>query len=332
MKPRALVAITPRQRGEIFTTEAIAKLEGIADLTLHQGSQNMSQEELASMIEEFHALITCWGSPKVDPEILGKAPSLKIIAHSAGSVRPYVCKEVFDRGITVTNASSAIAVSVAETTIALMLTSLRHLHDQNQSLRSGQEGRPDFGPVHELTGRKVGLVGFGEVGRRVASLLKAFSCEISVYDPHRPSREIEAFGCRTSSLEDLMKENEIVSLHAPNIPANRHMIDGGLLARMKTGALLVNTARGELIDEGSLLQEVVSGRIAVALDVFEGKATAVAKRLRGVQNAFLTPHIAGMSIEARHRQGDVVAEDVGLFFAGQRPRNMVTKQMLDWMA
>jgi phosphoglycerate dehydrogenase-like enzyme len=332
MKPRILMAVAPRQRAEIFSSQALAKLDGIAEVEYYQGAGNMPREELLSRISRFHALITCWGSPKLDREVLEAATLLKLVCHSAGSVRPYVCREAFERGITVTNASSAIAVSVAETTIAFMLASLRHLHDHNSRLKGGDAGRADFGPVHELARRRVGLVGFGEVGRRVAALLKAFECEILVHDPYRPPEELEVAGCRPSSLEDLMKESDIVSIHASNIRANRHMIDGTLLGSMKEGALLVNTARGDLIDEEAMLQQVISGRISVALDVFEGEASVVAAKLRESTNAFLTPHIAGMSVEARRRQGDVVAEDVVRFFTGGRPRNLVTREMLEWMA
>ncbi len=332
MKPRALMAVTPRQRAEIFSDEALAKLKSIAEVEYYQGAENMPREELLSRISRFQALITCWGSPKLDRAVLETATLLRLVCHSAGSVRPYVCREVFERGITVTNASSAIAVSVAETTIALMLTSLRHLHDHNSKLRGSGAGRAEFGPVHELARRRVGLVGFGEVGRRVAALLKAFECEILVYDPYRSTGEVEVAGCIPSSLEDLMKESDIVTIHASNIRANRHMIDGTLLGSMKEGTLLVNTARGELIDEEAMLREVVSGRIFAALDVFEAEASVIAARLKESPNAFLTPHIAGMSVEARRRQGDVVAEDVARFFAGGRPRNLVTKEMLEWMA
>jgi phosphoglycerate dehydrogenase-like enzyme len=332
MKPRVLMAVTPRQRAEIFSNDALAKLESITEVEYYQGAENMPREELLSRISRFQALITCWGSPRLDREVLERATLLRLVCHSAGSIRPYVCKEVFERGITVTNASSAIAVSVAETTIAFMLTSLRHLHNHNYRMRSDGGGRTEWGPVHELARRRVGLVGFGEVGRRVATLLKAFQCEILVYDPHRPPGEVEGAGCAPSSLDDLMKESDIVSIHASNIGANRHMIDGALLESMKEGALLVNTARGELIDEEAMLREVISGRIFVALDVFEAEASVVAAKLQESPNAFLTPHIAGMSVEARRRQGDVVAEDVARFFAGRPPRNLVTKEMLEWMA
>jgi phosphoglycerate dehydrogenase-like enzyme len=246
-------------------------------------------------------------------------------------VRSYVHEGVFERGIVVTNASSAIAVSVAETTIGLIISSLRHLMSHNEDLKSGKRvgGLP---PTHELTGRTVGIVGMGEVGRRVMRLLGPFGCKILVYDPHRRGEEIEELGGSQVDLETLMVQSEVVSLHAPNIPSNYHMITRNMLGMLMDDAVLVNTARGELIDEEALVEEAMSGRIRVALDVFEAPAGDVGKRLARAQNAILTPHIAGKSVEARRRQGDVVVEDLALFFSGKTPKNLVTLEMLDWMA
>jgi phosphoglycerate dehydrogenase-like enzyme len=203
--------------------------------------------------------------------------------------------------------------------------------NHNEELKAGRRVG-SLSPTHELTGRTVGIIGMGEVGKRVMGLLNAFHCKILVYDPHRTAEEIEGFGGSQVDLEDLMAQSEVVSLHAPNIPSNHHMITRNMLGMLMDDAVLVNTARGELIDEGALIEEALSGRIRVALDVFEAAAGDVGKRLGGAPNAILTPHIAGKSVEARRRQGDVVVEDLALFFSGKTPKNLVTLEMLDWMA
>lgn len=332
MKPKVLMAVNPQLREEIFGDETLQKLESFADVTYHQGPGNMDSKELHATIPEFEGLITCWDSPKITPEIIGKALKLRIISHSAGSVRSYLCEEVFDRGICVTNASSAIAVSVAETTIGLIICSLRYLFDYNDHLRRCQRSRPDYDPAHELTGRTVGIVGMGEVGKRVVGLLKPFHCEILVHDPYKTGEQIEEVGGIPCSLDEVMSRSDIVSVHAPKIPQNRHMISRELLGKLHDGALIVNTARGELIDEEALIDEAKSGRIRCALDVFEGDARQVANELKGVQNVVLTPHIAGRTVESRRRQGDIIVEDIGLFFNGENPKNLVTREMMNWMA
>ena len=331
MKPKVLFAVNTGQREEIFAPETLDRLESFADVVYHQGTDNMKEEELVASITGRQGLVTCWGSPSITDEVLEAAPELRIISHSAGSIRTYIHEGVFERGITVTNASSAIAVSVSETTLGLIFGSLRHLMDHNERLRGGKGGG-DFGPTHELTGSTVGIVGMGEVGRRVMNLLGAFNCRILVYDPHRPGDQIERNGGTPVALEDLMAESDIVSIHAPNIPSNYHMITADLLGMLRDDALLVNTARGELIDEDALIREAGSGRIRAALDVFEAPAVEVAAKLEGAPHAILTPHIAGRSTEARRRQGEVVVEDLGLFFSGNTPKNLVTREMLVWMA
>ena len=332
MKPRVLMAVSPELRREIFGEDALRKLKSFASPSYHPGPGGMALEDLVGRIPRFDGLITGWGSPRITPEIVAKARRLRIISHSAGSVRPFICDEVFNKGICVTNASSAIALSVAETTLALIIGSLRHLFEYDDHLRRLRGGKPEFGASHELTGRTVGIVGMGEVGKRVIALLKPFSCRILVYDPYKPKGEIECAGGLPVALGDLMADSDVVSIHAPNIPANRHMISRDMLARLRDGALIVNTARGELIDEESLMREARSGRIRCALDVFEADAHSVARKLRGVGGVILTPHIAGKAVEARRRQGDVVVEDLRLFFSGEALKNLVSREMMNWMA
>ena len=331
MKPQVLMAVAPRQREEIFTEDALSKLELLANVT-YQHTDSMTEEELAEAIPPYQCLVTCWGSPRVGPKVVEAARSLRLISHSAGSIRPYICDEVFERGIAVTNSASAIAVSVAETTLGLILATLRRLCQYNEHLRGGRQGRPDLGPMHELRGRRVGVVGMGKVGRRFIALLKPFDCEILVYDPYMAEAEIRKAGGIPTQLTDLVSKCDVLSLHAPNIPKNRHMISRELLETLPQGALLVNTARGELIDEAAMVELANAGRIRLALDVFEDDAAAVAQRLENAKDVILTPHIAGQSVEARRRQGDVTVEDIRLFFSGETPRNLVTKELLGWMA
>jgi phosphoglycerate dehydrogenase-like enzyme len=223
-------------------------------------------------------------------------------------------------------------VSVAETTIGLIIGSLRYLSDHNDGLRGDAEKRQSYGTVHELTGRTVGIVGMGEVGKRVMDLLRPFSCRVLVYDPDKSGEEVRKAGGTVSSLDELLASSDIVSLHAPNIPRNEHMISADLLKELPDDALLVNTARGQLVDEGALIDEVRSGRIRCALDVVEGDPRDVSRQLEGVAGVILTPHIAGMGVETRRRQGDVVVEDLRLFFDGKSPVNRVSGGMMAWMA
>jgi len=332
MRPRTLMAVRGPLREELFSAEALENLEGFSDVTYHKSDTDMEPAELLDSIGGHQALVTSWGSPRVTEEVLQRAGDLEIICHSAGSVRQYIIEGVFERGIRVTNASSAIALSVAETTLGLMICSLRFLCAYDRHLRQGGQGRPDYDPMHELSGRTVGIVGMGEVGRRVIELLEPFSCRVLVYDPHRPEKAVRALGATAASLEGVMSGSDVVSIHAPDIPQNRGMIDADLLRKLPDGALFVNTARSRLVDEDALLRELNSGRIRCALDVYDFDIDDVSGSDCIKRNLMLTPHIAGKSVEGRKRQGDTVVEDLRLFFKGQEPLNPVTEDMMEWIA
>lgn len=318
MKPGVLVTVRPDLRRKIFDEAALSALESFAEVTYHAGEADMTGEELKRAIGDFEGLITCWGSPAVTEDVLREARRLRIISHAAGSIRPYVCPEALEKGIVLTNASSAIAISVAETTLGMIICSLRGLCLHDRRLREGQ-GRIPGWRAYELSGKTVGIIGMGEVGRRVMKLLRPFGCRILVFDPFKKEGEIAEAGGSPSSLKRLIEESDIVSLHAPDIPENRHMISADLIASMRQGCLFVNTARGRLVDEEALLAHVKSGRIRVALDVFEGAPLEVAGDLGDASNALLTPHIAGLAVESRKRQGRTVVEDLRLFFAEKDP-------------
>jgi len=323
--------VKPVLRRELFDEPTLRTLESFAKVTYHAGEADMTPEELETGIRDFDGLVTSWGSPVVTEEVLHGARRLRIVSHAAGSIRPYICPEAFERGLVVTNASSAIAVSVAETTLGMIICSLRGLCLHDRRLREGQ-GRPPGWKAYELAGKTVGIIGMGEVGRRVMKLLKPFGCKILVFDPHKTEREIAKAGGSSTPLKRLIGESDIVSLHAPDIPENRRMISADLIASMRDGCLFVNTARGRLVDEEALLARVRGGRITVALDVLEGDVLEFARDLADAGNVLLTPHIAGLAVESRKRQGKAVVEDLRLFFAGKRPKNLVTKEMLGWMA
>jgi len=328
--PRVLMAVRPDLLAKLFPPQAMRRLRRFAEVSLAE--EKLTEQGIAGIIGDFDALVTSWGSPMITPELVSKARRLRIICHAAGSIRPYVCPEAFDAGITVTNAASAIAVSVAEATLCLILNGLRGFHVYDGLLRSGETERPSLLPERELRSRIVGIVGAGEVGRRVIDLVRSFGCRILVFDPYKSQKQIHEMGAEPSSLERLFEECDVISLHAPNIPQNRHMIGRKLIRSMRDGALLVNTARGEIVDEEALIDELLDGRIRAAIDVFERPVSEIASRLAECPNVILTPHVAGRTVDSRKRQGETVVEDLRLFFQGKKPRNVVTKDMLSWMA
>jgi len=185
--------------------------------------------------------------------------------------------------------------------------------------------------ARELSRSTVGLIGVGNVGRHVIELLAGFETTILVADPYLGDDDARRPGVERVDLADLMARCDVVSIHAPANDGTRHMIDGELLGRLSDGAVLINTARGAIIDEGALVDELATGRIFAFLDVTDPEPPAPGSPLRQLENAVVTPHIAGC-IDNCHRMGELAVEEVRRCLAGEPAINEVRPDMLDRLA
>lgn len=254
IKPKILVSIPESLLKSISTPEAEAILSSFADVIKNDKDEQYEAERLQDVVLDVDGIITSWGSPMITKDIIEKARMLKIIGHAAGSVKPYVCKEVFDRGIVVISAAPEIAYSVAEYTLTQMLNCLRELPDYARLMKNGteQEFKHTYyekGICKDLTGKKIGLIGSGNVVRRLVQLLHPFDVEISVYDPYLYEEEANFLGVKKVSLENILSGSDIISVHAASTSETRHMIDKGELELIPDGVVFINSARGALINE-----------------------------------------------------------------------------------
>ncbi|HXW99398.1 MAG TPA: NAD(P)-dependent oxidoreductase, partial [Methanomicrobiales archaeon] len=201
--------------------------------------------------------------------------------------------------------------AVAEHTLALLLAVLKRIPERNQIVR---EGKTDVQPGSLLAGKTVGIVGLGRIGRRVAAMLQALGCRVIAYDPFRQGTDPAGVEIRPS-LEDLVAEAEILTLHAPAQPGNRAILDGRILSLCRKGVVLVNTARGSLIDEEALLRALEDGTVAgVGLDVFPSEPYT-GKLLRFPQ-LVATPHVASNTVETRREMEMEAVENLIAGFGG----------------
>lgn len=328
-----LMALPEALRRDLFTDRALATLAELGRLILNDDGRNWSAEELAGALAGVDVLITGWGTPPIDERILDRARRLRLIAHSAGSIKRLIPDAAFERGIAVTTAAVAIAPAVAEVSLLLILLGLRHVHRYDRSVREGEWAGPRaFGWGRELAARRVGVVGAGFVGRESIRLLTPLAREVWVADPYLPPAEAEAMGVEVVPLARLFAECDVITNHAPSTPETRHMIGARELGSMLEGALLVNTARSWTIDQEALLTELRRGRIRAALDVFDQEPLPEDSPLRALDNVILTPHMAGATLEARLRQGDTVVAEIGRFCRGGGLRHAVTAEQLKIMA
>lgn len=324
-KPRILYLPTVSHTNQVFKEETFQRMLDIFDVKVNGTDKNYTTEQVANEIKGFDGLVTGWGTPKLDEKVFENADKLRIIAHSAGSVKVFLDPEVVNkyivpRGICVFSANAAIAVNVAESTIGLMIMVSRRFMDHALYIRQTDKWRNPEIPINGqyLTGSVVGIVSASKVGRFVIELLKPFRVETLVYDPYLSEWEAGKLGVHKAELDDLFARSDFVTIHAPSLPQTRHMIGSKQLKLMRDGAVLINTSRGSVIDHEALYEEAKTGRILVALDVTDPEPLPVDSPLRKLPNVIITPHISGTGFYGYHLIGTSTLKALEDFFA-KRP-------------
>ncbi|WP_244198691.1 hydroxyacid dehydrogenase [Microbacterium phyllosphaerae] len=272
-------------------------------------------------------LLTSWGAPRLDAELLDRMPRLRAVVHAAGSVQQLVSDELWERGITVTSAADANAVPVAEYTFATIILAFKRAFVHMRSPSTVVEWRDLVGSTrYGSVGRTVGIVGFSRIGRRVVRMLGQLDgIRIIVADPFVSAQAVADAGAELLPLDDMLGQVDVLSLHAPALPETRHMIGAAELAALHDGATVINTARGWILDHDALLAECESGRLDAVLDVTEPDPLPTDSPLRTLPNVALTPHIAGsMGNEAR-RLADSALDDVEALLHGGVPSQVITR-------
>lgn len=233
------------------------------------------------------------------------------------------------KGIYVCNAPSYGTYDVAEHTMALLLSACKHIPLADKCARTGQWSADRVGKVRRLRGKILGLVGFGRIAREVASRARAFEMDILVYDPYQTEEAIDAFGGKKVALDTLLELSDYVTLHSPLTEETYHMIGMDQFKLMKKEAVLINTGRGDLVNENELVYALLSGEIAgAALDVFETEPLPRNSKLLEMENVVLTPHVAWNSFEGVDDLHAEVIENVVRVLHGEEPKNIVNGKYL----
>jgi D-3-phosphoglycerate dehydrogenase len=244
---------------------------------------------------------------KVTAALLAKAPRLKVIARAGMGTDTIDVAEASRRKIAVLTAPGANSNSVAEYTFALLLALARKIAPAAASLAAGKWDRKSF-EGSELRGKTLGLLGLGRIGTRVASIAKGFGMVVVGHDPGVAPEQAEALGVDLVPLDVLMQRADALSLHAKLSDSTRHLIDERRIGLMKQGVLIVNTARGALIDDAALAKALADGRVGgAALDVYEAEPLPADSVLRTAPNLLLTPHLAASTAEAQTRVATEIA-------------------------
>lgn len=280
-------------------------------------ADSYDRQEQLDLAARADFLIAGW--PRVDGDMISQAKNLKVIHKWGIGLDKIDLAMAKQKGVKVYLTGGANAVPVSEQALMLIMAALRRLSYVDASLRKGNWLKSEMRSVaHHLSGKAVGIVGMGNIGRNLAKLLKGFDCKIYYYDIYRASSEVEEdLGLSFRQLEDLLEESDVVSLHSPLTEDTRHMINERTLGLMKREAVLVNTARGGLVDEKALTEALKNGVIAAAgLDVFEKEPVDVSNPLLSMDNVVVSPHVAGATFNNVKIVAKRVRKNIDTFLTG----------------
>ncbi len=270
-------------------------------------------------------------------EVFEKGEKLKLIAACRGNVTHVDMEAATEHGVLVVNTPARNATAVAELTVGLMLALIRKVPSAHQMVSTGSWIDPtacysSFRGT-ELTGKTIGIVGFGAIGQQVAKMLSAFETSILVYDPYINPAVINKLGAMPQELDDLIKQSDIITLHCPVLPDTMGLMNALRIASMKPTAYLVNTAGAAIVDQDAIVKSLKEGRIAgAAFDVYDTWPVQTDNPLLKLDNVILTPHMGGATDETILRYSLMIAEDIERFLRGERPKNLLNPQAWDKFA
>lgn len=305
--------------------ESFAELEEKYEVTFPDGA-TFSREEIMEMIPEYDVLCTLFGV-SVDRELIEKGTRLKLIANFGVGYNNIDVAAARERGITVANTPNAVTAPTANLALGLMIDAARRISECDRKLR--REGKDMKRGILEnlgtnVSGKTLGIIGMGRIGKALCKRAKACDMEVIYHNRHRIDKEEEdLLGVRYAALEGLLEVADFVSLNAPYTPETHHLIGEKELHQMKPSAILINTARGALMDEKALIKALQSGTIRGAgLDVFEFDDFP-SDELLELENVVLTPHIGTQTMHDRLEMAKAVMNNVIGFLEGDRPVSKV---------
>ncbi|MGI8907024.1 MAG: 2-hydroxyacid dehydrogenase [Candidatus Sumerlaeaceae bacterium] len=318
---------------KVFITR---KLPEIARQLLHTGGcevhvnpndRPLTAEELRSAAHESDALL-CLLNDKIDAQLIESAPRCRIYANYAVGYDNMDVPAATAAGVALSNTPDVLSIATAEMAWALMFAAARRLGEGERMVRAGAFNgwAPMMLVGHEITGKTLGIAGAGRIGTAMARMARGFDMRILYTKRSAQSPAMQKLGAARVELDQLLQESDFVSLHAPLTQETRHMISAQELKLMKPTAVLVNTARGPLIDEAALADALERKQIAAAgLDVYE-REPQIEARLLSLDNVVLAPHLGSSTHEARAAMAELAANNILDYFDGRPPRTCINPE------
>jgi phosphoglycerate dehydrogenase-like enzyme len=333
-RPRAAAAMSRDAAAAVLDPEALAAFGAVCDLAPPPVLDNLATPRARSVLAGVDLLITGWGCPPLDEEVLRAAPRLRAVVHTAGSVRGHVTDACWERGVEVSSAAAANALPVAEYTLGMILLTGKRVLERARAHRAARR-RDDWLRTPRHVGnyhRAVGIVSASLIGRRVIELLRPHDVEVLLYDPCVTDEEAAALGVRRAGLPELFARCDTVSVHTPLLPGTRGLIGRDLIDAMPADAVLINTSRGAVVDQDALTDAVLAGRIRAVLDVTDPEVLPPGHPLWDCDNALITPHLAGSQGNEWRRLADHAVAETARWASGAGFRHPVRRERLAFLA
>lgn len=327
LRARLRVTVTRRLPEAVET-----RMSELFDVVLRSEDRKLTREELVTAMRESDVLVPTV-TDRIDAEMLGQVGErLKLIANYGAGFDHIDVQAARQRGIFVSNTPGVVTEDTADMTLALILAVTRRLPEGMAEMQAGrwQGWAPTLHLGGRLGGRRLGILGMGRIGQAVARRARAFGLQIHYHNRRRLRSEIEDELCATwwESLDQMLARMDIISVNAPHTPSTFHLLNARRLKLLKPTAVVVNTSRGEVIDENALTRMLRTGDIAGAgLDVFE-HGHEINPRLRQLPNVVLLPHMGSATVEGRLEMGEKVIFNIKTFADGHRPPDLVLPSML----
>lgn len=333
-RPPTALAMARDAATAVLGPDALAAIGRVCDLVPDTVLDDFTTERARSVLRDVEVLVTGWGCPPLDAAALAAAPRLRAVVHTAGSVRGHITPECWERGIEVSSAAAANAVPVAEYTVAMILLSGKQVLERAREFKAARCRDEWLGLSHGVGnyGRSVGILSASMIGRRVIELLRPYDLQVLLHDPYVSDEEALAMGARPVGIAELFASSDVVSVHAPLLPATRGLVGRELIAAMRHEAVLINTARGAVLDQDALTEAALAGRIRAVLDVTDPEVLPHDHPLWECDNVTITPHLAGSQGNEWGRLADLAVAELGRWAAGDGFAHAVRRERLAYLA
>ena len=329
---KIVVLVNKEFRGRVFGEKYYEKMRTFGEVKVYDKDDFSDFDYVLDIVKGATIIVTSWDSPKIDKLILDCCPELKAVIHGAGSIKPIISDEFIQRKIRITNSAVAIGEGVAESALGFAISACKGFYQLSRDTKNGLWQDNIKTTVTDFYDITVGVISGGYVGRHMLKLLKNFHVDVLLYDPILTKEQIEEIGAKKVELNELLSQSDVVTVHAPAIPQTENMLNKSNLPLIKDGAVLINTARGTIINEADLIEELKKNRFFACIDVTNPEPPAKDNELRKLDNVVLTPHIAGTATNGLKRVALHVCEEIDRLLKGEKMRTEVNLDNLSKLA